>query len=77
MSEEQVYYGGRLLKKARMNAEVWTQKELAQRTGIAPSIISDLECGRRMMSPKWALQIAEVLEVEWGTLLDPDDETKQ
>ncbi len=73
MSEEQAYYGRRILKKARMKAEVWTQKELAQRTGIAPSIISDLECGRRMMSPKWALQIAEVLEVEWGTLLDPDD----
>ncbi|MHB1651427.1 MAG: helix-turn-helix domain-containing protein [Desulfitobacteriaceae bacterium] len=70
MSEEQVCYGGRTLKKARMQAEIWTQKELARRTGIAACIISDLECGRRIMSPKWALRIAEVIGVEYETLLD-------
>ncbi|MDI6880621.1 MAG: helix-turn-helix transcriptional regulator [Desulfitobacteriaceae bacterium] len=59
----------RNLRKARLNANIWTQKELAVRTGIAPSIISDLERGRRAMSPQWAVKIAEVVGVNYGTLM--------
>lgn len=58
----QVIYGGRKLRDARLKAGIGSQKELAARTGIAPNIISDLERGRRLMSPTWAKRIAEVVE---------------
>ena len=72
MKGRSVKYNGKNLRKARLNANIWTQKELAERTGIAPSIISDLERGRRTMSPQWALRIAEVVGVNYATLMAED-----
>lgn len=58
----QVRYGGRKLRNVRLKAGIGTQKELAVITGIAPSIISDLECGRRSVSPDWENRITEAVE---------------
>lgn len=72
MSRERVYYKGKRLRLARLTAEIWTQKELAERTGIAPCIISDLERGARPLSPAWAMRIAEAVGMDYRELLDPD-----
>ena len=56
-------YDGRKMRDARLKAGIGTQKELADRTGIAPNIISDLERGQRSMSPTWAKRIAEAIGV--------------
>ncbi|TGE31885.1 helix-turn-helix transcriptional regulator [Desulfosporosinus sp. Sb-LF] len=62
MSERsQVIYAGRTMRDARLKAGIGSQRELADRTGIAPSIISDLERGRRSMSPNWSKRISEAL----------------
>lgn len=61
--KSQVVYGGQKVRAARLKAGIGSQKELADRTGIAPSIISDLERGQRSMSPTWAKRIAEVVGV--------------
>jgi len=59
----QLVYSGRKMRDARRKAGIWSQKELANRTGIAPNIISDLERGQRSMSPTWAKRIAEAVGV--------------
>lgn len=66
----QVIYAGRKLRKARLEAAIGTQKELAERTGIPANIISDLERGKRQMSPKWAMLISEVVGSNWEDLID-------
>lgn len=58
---KQVRYGGRKLRNVRLKAGIGTQKELAILTGIAPSIISDLERGRRSVSPDWENRITEAV----------------
>jgi transcriptional regulator with XRE-family HTH domain len=60
--KDEIRKGGRRMKIVRLKAGIGTQKELAILTGIAPSIISDLECGRRPMSPAWENRIAEAVE---------------
>lgn len=69
MSEEQAIYRGWKIREARLKAAIGTQKELAARTGLAPNIISDLERGRRSMSPAWAMRIAEAVGVKPDDLL--------
>ena len=64
-----VYYGNKV-RTLRLRAEIATQKELAERTGISPTIISDLERGRREMNPTWAMRIAEAVGTSWETLLE-------
>ena len=59
--KSQVIYGGRQMRDARLKAGIGSQKELADRTGIAPNIISDLERGQRLMSPNWAKLIGEAI----------------
>lgn len=59
----QVTYSGEKMRDARRKAGIWSQKELAMRTGIAPNIISDLERGQRSMSPTWAKRIAEAVGI--------------
>jgi len=62
MSEKiKVIYGGRQMRAARLKAGIGSQKELAERTGIAPNIISDLERGQRLMSPSWSDRICEAI----------------
>ncbi|KLU66107.1 helix-turn-helix domain protein [Desulfosporosinus acididurans] len=68
--QKQVVYYGQKLRKARLKAAIGTQKELAEKTGISANIISDLERGKRRMSPSWARRIAEVLGGEWTDYMD-------
>lgn len=71
MSERsQVIYGGRNVRNERLKAGIGSQKELADKTGIAPNIISDLERGRRLMSPTWAKRISEGVGVYWIDLME-------
>ena len=72
--ENGVRYYGHKIRALRLRAEIATQKELADRTGISPTIISDLERGRREINPSWAMRIAEAVGTSWKTLLE--EETK-
>ena len=65
-----VIYAGQKMRKARLKATIGTQKELAERTGIPANIISDLERGKRKMSPTWAKRIAEVVGGYWTDFMD-------
>ncbi len=77
MTEEKAIYGGWKVREARLQATIGTQKELAILTGLAPNIISDLERGRRNMSPTWAMRIAEAVGVKYESLLDQDEDKKR
>jgi Plasmid maintenance system antidote protein len=66
----QVIYAGHKLRKARLEALIGTQKELAEKTGIPANIISDLERGKRQMSPNWAKRIAEAVGGSWTDFFD-------
>ncbi|KUO77504.1 MAG: DNA-binding protein [Desulfosporosinus sp. BRH_c37] len=71
MSERsKVIYLGQKVRKARLKAAIGTQKELAEKTGIPANIISDLERGKRQMSPTWAKKIAEVVGGSWTDLIE-------
>lgn len=68
--KSQVIYAGQKMRKARLEAAIGTQKELAEKTGIPANIISDLERGKRQMSPAWAKRIAEVVGGNWTDFID-------
>ncbi|TGE31357.1 helix-turn-helix transcriptional regulator [Desulfosporosinus sp. Sb-LF] len=70
MSEKEVTYAGQKTREARLKATIGSQKELAEKAGIAASIISDLERGKRPMSPTWARRIVGVVGVGWADLMD-------
>lgn len=70
--ENAVEYHCKKVRALRLRAEIATQKELSMRTGIAPSIISDLERGRREMNPTWAMRIGEAVGAPWQTLLEDE-----
>jgi len=70
MSESKVAYSSERIKQARLKAAIATQRELAERTGLAPNIISDLERGKRRVSPAWAMRIAEAVGGNWYDFLD-------
>jgi transcriptional regulator with XRE-family HTH domain len=53
-------YRARVME-CRLRAQIPTKKELAKRTGIAPSIVSDLESGKLFLSSPYALMIKEAL----------------
>lgn len=74
--ESGAIYRGNKVRSLRLRAEIATQKELAQRAHISPTIISDLERGRREMNPSWAMRIAEVVGTTWDTLLEKEPEGK-
>jgi DNA-binding XRE family transcriptional regulator len=61
---------GQKMREARLRAVIGSQKELAEKAGISTTIISDLERGKRPMSPTWARKIAEVVGVCWTELMD-------
>jgi len=63
-------HGGQKMREARRKAGIWSQKELADRTGIAANIISDLERGQRSMSPTWARRIAQEIGVPAADIME-------
>jgi DNA-binding XRE family transcriptional regulator len=54
---------------ARLRAGITTQTQLAHLTGIHPTIINELERGKRMINPQWAVKIAKVTGVNWQDLM--------
>jgi plasmid maintenance system antidote protein VapI len=58
------------LRTARFKAAIGTQRELSQITGISSNIISDLERGRRKMTPSWAMRFAEAIGGDWKDYLN-------
>lgn len=70
MNGEKVVYHGKKIRRARLRAGIATQKELAEVTDISPTIISDLERGRRPMTPAWAMRIAEAVGSDWQYFLE-------
>lgn len=69
--EKPANYGGQnKIRSYRLRAEIGTQKELAKKTGLSQSIISDLERGRRCLTPAWAMLIAEAVGTPWRVLLE-------
>lgn len=66
----QVIYAGQKIRKARLEAGIGTQKELAEMTEIPANIISDLERGKRLMSPAWAKRIAEAVGGNWTDFIE-------
>lgn len=70
--ESGVSYSANKVRTLRLHAGIATQKELSDRTGISPTIISDLERGRRGMNPSWAMRIAEAVGASWETLLEEE-----
>lgn len=63
-------YTGQKVRTARLKAAIGTQKELAEKTGIPANIISDLERGKRQISPAWAKRIAEAVGASWTDFMD-------
>lgn len=49
--------------------ESLTQKQLAEKLGIAQNFYSDLETGRRKISAKMARKLAEILETDYRVFL--------
>ncbi|MGI1660157.1 MAG: helix-turn-helix transcriptional regulator [Desulfitobacterium sp.] len=72
MEQPAEYQGKNKIRVYRLRAEIATQKELAQKTGLSQSIISDLERGRRSLSPAWAMRIGEAVGTPWETLLEDE-----
>lgn len=73
MENAVLYQASKKVRSLRLRAEIATQTELSKRTGIAQSIISDLERGRREMNPTWAILIAEAVGTSWKTLLEEEE----
>ena len=68
--KNKVIYAGQKIRRARLEAAIGTQKELAEKTGIPANIISDLERGKRQISPTWAKRIAEAVGGNWTDFMD-------
>jgi transcriptional regulator with XRE-family HTH domain len=55
----------------RLKAGFAKQKEFAIRSGICPTVICELESGKRFLSSLYALRIAEVLGCRLDDLFVP------
>ena len=61
------------LKKARENCRL-TQEQVAELSGVDRSMISKLETGSAVPSPKTAQSIAKVLGFNWTRFFEADQE---
>ena len=58
----------RVLRGLRIKEDI-TQKELAERLGISQNMISEMESGKRPITPKMAKRIAEKFDVPYKAFL--------
>lgn len=72
MEKPAKYHVDNKIRRYRLRAEIATQKELAEMTGLSQSIISDLERGRRSLTPSWAMLIGEAVGTPWQILLEDE-----
>lgn len=59
---------GLMVRGARFKAEL-TQKQLAEKLGVLPHHISEMEHGKRAISKKMAHKLAETLNVSYKVFL--------
>ena len=59
---------GLMVRGARFKAEL-TQKQLAEKLGVLPHHISEMEYGKRPISKKMAHKLSEVLNVNYKVFL--------
>lgn len=50
-----------------------TQDALAESVGVIRQTISNIECGLNRPSPKLAIKIGEVLEIDWSKFFTGDE----
>lgn len=65
---EEYTEAGQMLRGARFKADL-TQKELADRLGIKPHHISEMEHGKRTIGKAMAKRLSEVLNVDYRVFL--------
>ena len=73
MTEKQLREIVRTNIKRYRNYRKWTQAEFAERLDISVNFLSDIENGKRWISPRSIVKIASVLEIEPYELLKPAD----
>ena len=61
-------YLGVNLQKARVERNM-TREELAEKAGISPTFLANLECGNKMMSVMTLMHLADALGVSVDTLV--------
>lgn len=61
-------YLGVNLQKARVERKM-TREELAEKAGISPTFLANLECGNKMMSVMTLMHLADALGVSVDTLV--------
>lgn len=59
---------GQMLRGARFKADL-TQKQLAEKIGVKPHHISEMEHGKRTIGKAMAKRLAEVLDVDYRVFL--------
>ena len=62
------------LRKARL-AKKLSQKELADELGVTTATISRYESGERKLPVEVAKRIAELLDVNWYSLFDEEEQS--
>ena len=74
-SELQKYLGLNL-QKARTERNM-TREQLAEKAGISPTFLANLECGNKMMSVMTLMHLADALSVSVDTLVRGDSSDMQ
>src|SRR6059036_219060 len=63
--------------RARRTSMGWTLKEIAERSGISPRFLCDLEAGKGNISVARLADLAEALDVPIVSLMSTDEEAKR
>jgi XRE family transcriptional regulator, aerobic/anaerobic benzoate catabolism transcriptional regulator len=63
--------------RARRTSMGWTLKEIAERSGISPRFLCDLEAGKGNISVARLADVAEALDVPIVSLMSTDEEEKR
>lgn len=69
-------YLGVNLQKARTERNM-TREQLAEKAGISPTFLANLECGNKMMSVMTLMHLADALSVSVDTLVRGDSSDMQ
>lgn len=64
------------LQKARADRNM-TREQLAEKAGISPTFLANLECGNKMMSVMTLMHLADALSVSVDTLIRGDSSDTQ
>lgn len=62
---------GEFIRGERRGKEL-TLREVSRRTGLSPAFLSDIELGRRTMSPRALSRVADALKIPVDRLISVD-----